>query len=51
LFFKLCAWMVLLTAWLMLAMIVLPIAIIASATGHHHAARQWQRSLRWRWRI
>jgi hypothetical protein len=37
-----------LTVWLMWAAIALPIVLIASATGNHRAARQWQRSLRWR---
>jgi hypothetical protein len=48
---RLFIWSVLLSAWLMLAMIALPTALIASATGHDYAARQWQRSLRWRWRF
>jgi hypothetical protein len=53
LFFKLCFWMILVFGWLMLAMIVLPVALIASVTGHERTAtaRQWQRSLRWRWRF
>jgi hypothetical protein len=49
--FKLFAWMMMLSIWLMMAMIVIPAAVIASATGNQRAARQWQRSLRWRWRF
>lgn len=48
---KLCIWMTLLSLWLMLAMIAVPAALIASATGNERAAKQWQRSLRWRWRL
>jgi hypothetical protein len=34
--------------WLVWAMIVLPIALIASATGHPRAARGFEDYLRWR---
>jgi hypothetical protein len=51
LFFKLCFWMMLLSTWLMLAMIVIPVVLIASATGHERVAKEWWRSLRWRWRF
>jgi hypothetical protein len=40
--------MLVLGVWLMRVAIALPIMLIASATGNHRAARQWQRSLRWR---
>ena len=42
--FKLSWWMLLL-CW---AMVALPVALIASLTGHDRAARQWMRSLNWR---
>jgi hypothetical protein len=48
---KLCVWSVLVSVWLMWAMVVLPIALVASLTGNDRVARQWQRSLRWRWRF
>jgi hypothetical protein len=48
---KLCVLLVMLEVWLLWAIVALPVALIASATGHDRTARQWQRSLRWRWRF
>lgn len=39
---------VVLSLWLMWALIALPVMLIASATGNQRSARSWQRSLRWR---
>lgn len=44
---KLCVLMVVLEFWIMWAMIALPVAVIASATGHQATSRQWMRSLNW----
>jgi hypothetical protein len=48
---KLFVWSLMISLWLMVAMIALPAALIASATGNDRAARKWQRSLHWRWRF
>jgi hypothetical protein len=46
-FIKICVWMILSEFWLVWAMIALPVAAIASASGHRAASRQWTRSLDW----
>lgn len=48
---KLFILLVMMEAWLLWAMIAFPVALIASARGNDRVARQWQRSLRWRWRF
>jgi hypothetical protein len=48
LFIKLMWLMFVLMFWLTWVLIALPVVVIASATGHQRAARQWQRSMRWR---
>ena len=48
---KLFIWYVMAAAWLMWAIIALPVVLIASASGNDRTARQWKRSLRWRWRF
>ena len=45
--FKAGWWMVLGMVWLCWAMVALPIALIASATGNERSSRQWMRSMRW----
>jgi uncharacterized protein (DUF983 family) len=42
---KLMIWMLRLSIWLVVAMVVIPGGLIASLTGHEQAARQWWRAL------
>ena len=46
--FKFCWWMLLLTLLLGWIMVVLPVAIVASLTGHDRTAHRWMRSVNWR---
>jgi hypothetical protein len=39
--------MFVLAIWLLWAMIAVTVVLIASVTGNHSTARQWQRSMRW----
>jgi hypothetical protein len=46
-FFKLMWFMVLMAVWMLVAMVVLPIALIMAATSNRRAARDFMRILNW----